>query len=51
MALLELHDCSWAASGCERRFFFVCLSYDFRAASKMVWKLEEAVDVEATWDM
>lgn len=33
------------------RSFFVCFSYDFKAALKMAWKLEEAVDVEADWDM
>ena len=51
MALVELHDCNWATSGCERRSFFVCFSYDFKAASKMVWKREEAVDVEGVLDM
>jgi hypothetical protein len=51
MVLVELHDCNWEASGCARRSFFVCFSYDFRAASKMAWKREDAVDVEGVWDM
>ena len=52
MALVESHNCSWEASGCAIRSFLVCFSYDFRAASKMAWKREEAVvDVEAIWDM
>jgi hypothetical protein len=33
------------------RSFLVCFSYDFKAAPKMAWKREEAVDVEAVWDM
>ena len=51
MALVESHNCSWEASGCAIRSSLVCFSYDFRAASKIVWKREEAVDVEAVWDM
>ena len=51
MALVESHDCSWEASGCEIRSFLVCFSYDFNAALKMTWKREEAADVEGVWDM
>ena len=29
----------------------VCFSYDFKAASKMTLKREEAVDEEAVWDI
>ena len=46
MALVEWHDCSWEASGCARRSFLVCFWYDFKAASKMAWKREEAAAVD-----
>lgn len=50
----ELHDWSWAARGCSRRFFPVLLSYSSKAASKIDWKLEEGVESELmdsmTWD-
>ena len=51
MALVELHDRNWEASGCAIMSFLVCFSYDFKAASKIAWKREEAADVEAVWDM
>jgi hypothetical protein len=51
MALVELHDFNWEASGCAMRSFFVCFWYDFKASSNIAWKCEEAVDVEAIWDM
>jgi hypothetical protein len=51
MELVESHDCNWKASGCALRSFFVCFSYDFTAASKTAPKCDEAVDVEAVWDM
>jgi hypothetical protein len=51
MLLGELQNCSWAASGCARRFFFVRLSYAFKALSKITWKLEAWLedDVAAVW--
>ncbi len=33
------------------RSFFVCFSYDFKAALKIVWKREEATAVETVSDM
>ena len=48
---MESHDCNWEASGCARRSFFVCFSYDFKAASKMTWKREEATAVAGVWDI
>jgi hypothetical protein len=51
MALVELHDCNREASGCARRSFLVCFWYDFRAASKMAWKREDAAAVDGVWDM
>ena len=48
MSPAELQACSCAASGCERRSFFVFFSYALTAALKMDWKLEEDVDVDAT---
>jgi len=41
MSLGELQEFNWAASGCARRSFFVCFSYNFRAALIMGWKLDE----------
>lgn len=41
MSVVDLQDCSCAASGCLRRSPFVFFSYAFRAATKMEWKLEE----------
>ena len=37
----ELQACNCAGSGWARRSFFVFFSYDFMAALKMGWKLEE----------
>jgi hypothetical protein len=53
MALTESHDCNWEASGCAIRSFFVCFSYDFKAALKTAWKreLEEAPAVVDVLDM
>ena len=51
MALVESHDCNWEASGCARRSFLVCFWYDFKAASKMAWKREEAAVADGVWDM
>ena len=33
------------------RSFFVRFSYNFKAASKMDWKCEEAAAVAGVWDM
>ena len=49
MSLDELQDCNWVARGCVRRSVFVLFSYAFIAATKMVRKLEE--DVEVVWDI
>jgi hypothetical protein len=51
MVFVESHDRNWEASGCAIRSFFVCFSYDFKAALKMAWKREEAVVVGGVWDM
>ena len=49
MSLDELQDCNWVARGCVRRSVFVLFSYAFIAATKMLRKLEE--DVEVVWDI
>ncbi len=51
MALVESHVRNWEASGCAIRSFLVCFWYDFKAASKIAWKREEAADVEGVWDI
>ena len=50
-AVVESHACNWEASGCARRSFLVCFSYDFKAALKMASKREEAAVVVGIWDM
>jgi hypothetical protein len=47
MALGELQDSSWAASGCASRSFFVRLLYLFRALLMIGWKLDDEDDEEA----
>ena len=51
MALVELQDCNWEASGCAVRSFLVCFWYNFKAASNIAWKREEAGAAEGIWDM
>jgi hypothetical protein len=51
MSLEELQDCSCVARGCVWRLVCVFVSYSLMAATKMVRKLEEDVDVEGQWDM
>ncbi len=46
MLLGESQSSSWVVSGCVRRSFFVRLLYSFRAVSKILWKLEDEVEVE-----
>jgi hypothetical protein len=41
MALGELQDWSWAASGCARRSFFVRFLYSSKALLMISWKLED----------
>jgi hypothetical protein len=41
MALGELQDWSWAASGCSCRSFFVRFLYLFKASLNIIWKLED----------
>lgn len=40
-------DWSWAASGCERRFIFVRLSYACKALLKINWGLEDEEAIKA----
>jgi hypothetical protein len=47
MDLGESHVWSWAASGCRRISFLVCVWYTFKALLKIIWKLEELEDVGA----
>jgi hypothetical protein len=51
MSVEDAQDCSWVARGCVRRSVFVLFSYAFVAATNMVRKLEEGVDVEGDWDI
>jgi hypothetical protein len=51
MALEELHDLSWVASGWEARSFFVCFLYAFKAAVKIVSKSVGGVEVVGAWDI
>jgi hypothetical protein len=51
MSLDELQDCSCDARGWVRRSVFVFFSYAFMAATKVVRKLDEGVDVDGDWDM
>jgi hypothetical protein len=45
MALGELQDWSWVASGWASRSFFVRFLYVFRALLRIIWKLDdEAVE-------
>jgi hypothetical protein len=45
MALGELQDSSWVASGWASRSFFVRFLYAFRALLRISWKLDdEAVE-------
>ena len=51
MSLEDAQDCSWVARGCVRRSVFVFFSYSLMAATNIVMKLEEDVDVEGDWDI
>ena len=51
MALEELQDWSWAASGCEAMSFFVFLLYDSKTAVKIVSKCVEEGAVGGIWDI
>jgi hypothetical protein len=51
MALDDLQDWSWVASGCEAISLLVFSLYDFKAAAKMVSKFVEEVAVGRIWDM
>ena len=51
MAALESHVPNWEASGCAIRSFFVCFSYDSRAAENTIWKGVEAAPVESVSDI
>ena len=46
MAVVESHDCIWAASGCVRRSFLVCFWYDLSAAWKIAWKRDSEEDAD-----
>jgi hypothetical protein len=41
MALAELQDWSWAASGCASRSFLVRFLYSSKALLMISWKLED----------
>ena len=51
VALVELQDCNWEASGCAVRSFLVCFWYVSNAALKIAWKREEDAVVVGIWDM
>jgi hypothetical protein len=51
MALEESQDCSRVARGWSRSLFLVLLSYAFKEALKIGWKLEEEDAIGENWDM